>query len=123
MCEDKSQAAARTFVRRKDRKLMKGLISSYRMSDAGTTLLFKFRSGTHGLNEEFGRHWGRQGKKECVLCDESVSHVLWECPAYNRRFVLQLWASLGGSYSQFEDMSSPQASYEMSYGKSILDLV
>ena len=25
-------------------------------SDAGSRLLFKFRSGTHGLNEELGRH-------------------------------------------------------------------
>ena len=26
---------------------------------------------------------GREGRKECVLCDvecESVSHVLWDCP-------------------------------------------
>ena len=28
------------------------------LSDAGTRLLFKFRSGTHGLNEELGRHKG-----------------------------------------------------------------
>ena len=46
--------------------------------------MFKFRSGTHGLNQELGRHRGREGVKECLLCDdecESVSHVLWECPA------------------------------------------
>ena len=30
--------------------------------DAGSRLLFKFRSGTHGLNEELGRHRGRGGK-------------------------------------------------------------
>ena len=39
----------------------------------------------HGLNEELGRHRGRKGRKECLLCDaecESVSHVLWDCPAY-----------------------------------------
>ena len=39
-------------------------------------LIFKFRSGTHGLNEELGRHRGREGRKECLLCDcecESVS--------------------------------------------------
>ena len=29
------------------------------VSDAGSRLLFKFRSGTHGLNEELGRHRGR----------------------------------------------------------------
>ena len=28
---------------------------------AGTRLLFKLRSGTHGLNEELGRHRGREG--------------------------------------------------------------
>ena len=27
--------------------------------DAGTRLLFKFRSGMHGLNEELGRHRGK----------------------------------------------------------------
>ena len=34
----------------------------------GSRLLFKFRSGTHGLNEEFGRHRGREGKVECSIC-------------------------------------------------------
>ena len=71
------------------------------LSDAGTRLLFKFRSGTHGLNEELGRHRGREGKKECVLCGdecESVSHTLWDCSAYRAQFLLKLKASLGGSY-------------------------
>ena len=36
--------------------------------DAGSRLLFKFRSDTHGLNEELGRHRGREGKTECSLC-------------------------------------------------------
>ena len=46
----------------------------------------QFRSGTHGLNEELGRHSGREGKGECSICGaecESVVHVLWECPAYS----------------------------------------
>jgi hypothetical protein len=46
--------------------------------------MFKFRSDTHGLNEELGSH-RREEMKECLLCDdecESVSHVLWECPEY-----------------------------------------
>ena len=50
------------------------------VSDAASRLM----SGTHGLNEELGRHRGREGIKECLLCDnecESVSHVPWECPA------------------------------------------
>ena len=54
------------------------------MSDAGTRLLL-FRSVTHGLNEELGRHRGREGQSECTLCGaecESVVHVLCECSAY-----------------------------------------
>ena len=55
--------------------------------DAGSRLMFRFRySWTHGLNEEsctqdheeLGRHRGREGRKECLLCDndcDSVSHV------------------------------------------------
>ena len=38
------------------------------MDDAGTRLLFKLRSGTHGLNEELGRHRGREGKYS-VICE------------------------------------------------------
>ena len=66
------------------------------VSDAGTRLLFKFRSG------ELGRHRGREGRKECLLCDaecESVSHVLWDCPAYasiRSAFMLELRRELGG---------------------------
>ena len=39
------------------------------------------RGEYNGLNEELGRHRGREGKSECVLCGaecESVVHVLWE---------------------------------------------
>ena len=32
------------------------------VGDAGTRLLFKLRSGTHGFNEELGRHRSREGK-------------------------------------------------------------
>ena len=35
--------------------------------DVGSRLLFKFRSGTHGLNEELGRHRGREGKTGMFL--------------------------------------------------------
>ena len=55
-----------------------------RVADARSRLLFKFRSGTHGINEELGRRRGRESNKECELCGnecESVSHVLWECSA------------------------------------------
>ena len=40
----------------------------------------------HGLNEELGRHKGREGKTKCSLCGdecENVSHVLWKCLAYS----------------------------------------
>ena len=52
----------------------------------GSKLLFRFRSGTHGLNEELGRHITRNVSKACVFCNcdcESVEHVLWECSAYS----------------------------------------
>ena len=54
--------------------------------DAGTRFLFKFKSGTCGLNEELGRHRGREGRSQCMSCDDecdSVAHVFWDCPAYN----------------------------------------
>ena len=43
--------------------------------DAGSRLLFKFRSGTHDLNEELGRHRGREGKTECSLCGNECENV------------------------------------------------
>ena len=36
------------------------------VSDPGTRLLFKYRSGMHGLNEELGRYRAREGKSECT---------------------------------------------------------
>ena len=82
------------------------------VSDAGTTLLFKFRSGTHGPNEELGRHRGREGKLECTLCGaecESIVHVLWECSAYSSSrasFLLKFGELLGDRYADFEAMNS-----------------
>ena len=38
----------------------------------------------HGLNEDLGRHGGKNDW-QCKLCGdecESVVHVLWECPVY-----------------------------------------
>ena len=29
----------------------------------------------HGLNEEFGRHRGREGKTECSLCGDEYKNV------------------------------------------------
>ena len=82
------------------------------VGDAGTRLLFKFRSGTHGLNEELGRHRGREGKSECVLCGaecENVVHVLWECSAYSNirdTFVEKLQELLGNRYAEFYKLNS-----------------
>ena len=49
-------------------------------------LSFWFRSGTHGLNEELGRHSTRNSSKACFFfceCEcESVEHVLSECTEY-----------------------------------------
>ena len=49
------------------------------VGDPGTRLMFKFRSGTNGLNEELGSHRGKNGDRQCKLCGdecESVVHVL-----------------------------------------------
>ena len=79
---------------------------------AGARLLFKFRSGRHGLNEELGRHRGREGKSECTLCGsecESVVHVLWECTAYNSSrasFTEKLQEPLGDSHADFDLLSN-----------------
>ena len=46
------------------------------MGDAGTCLVFKLLSGTHRLNEEFGRHRGREGKCMCNLCGEDLCGIV-----------------------------------------------
>ena len=79
------------------------------VADAGSRL---FRSGTHGLNEELGRHRGREGHKECGLCGnecESVSHVLWECSAYSScraDFLLKIQEKLGNGFECFDGLDS-----------------
>ena len=76
-------------------------------SDPGTRLLFKFKSGMHGLNEELGRHRGREGKVECGAGCESVVHVLWECPAYSwcrEGFRAKFKELIGDSFEQLSDI-------------------
>ena len=64
------------------------------------------------MNEELGRHRGREGKKECLFCGdecESVSHVLWECPAYNicrSDFTAKLQDFLGEGFQDFQSLDS-----------------
>ena len=80
------------------------------VSDVGTRLLF--RSGTHGLNEELGRHRGREGKSECTLCGaerESMVHASWECSAYSSSrasFMVKFEELLGDRYADFEVLNS-----------------
>ena len=68
--------------------------------------MFKFRSGTHGLNEEFGRYRGNKGKTECSLCgDENMSHMLWECSgnrSVRASFMKNLQWSLEDDHKDFE---------------------
>ena len=84
--------------------------------DVGSRLLFKFRSGTHGLNEELGRHRGREGKTECSLCGdecENVSHVLWECSAYSTSragFIKKLQELLEDEDEDFESLDKVEKS-------------
>ena len=63
------------------------------VSDAGTHLLFKLCSGTHGLTEKLARNRGRDGQCMCNLCSEdceSVDHFVWNCPAYSEQSTLFL---------------------------------
>ena len=74
--------------------------------DAGSRLLFKFRSGTHGLNEELGRH---RGSSLCGDVCENVSHVLWEYSAYSStraRFMKKLQELLEDDYEDFESLDN-----------------
>ena len=34
-----------------------------------------FRLSAHGLNEELGKHRGREGKTECSLCGDECENV------------------------------------------------
>ena len=70
----------------------------------------EFKKYLHGicdagsLNEELGRHRGREGKTECSLCGdecENVSHVFWECSAHSSTratFMKKLQELLKGDY-------------------------
>ena len=43
------------------------------VSDMSSKLLFRFRSGTHGLNEELGRHSSRNSSKACFFVTVSAN--------------------------------------------------
>ena len=48
------------------------------MQEVGS-YIFKFRSGTHGLNEELGKHRGREGKVECTMCGAECESIVHAC--------------------------------------------
>ena len=85
--------------------------------------MLKFRSGTHGLNEELGRHSDRDGGVECTLCGaecESVVHVLWECSSYSAcrdNFQEALKQLLGARYAAFETLSAAEKHHMFSVAK------
>ena len=68
--------------------------------------------GMHDLNEELGRHRGRNGRTECVLCGdecESVVHVLLECPVYKDKregFMVKLRGISGEAFKNFEALDN-----------------
>ena len=71
--------------------------------------MFKFRTGTHGLNEELGRHSDIDGRVECTFCCESVVHMLWEYSSYStcRDNALKQ----GARYAEFELLSAVEKTY------------
>ena len=56
------------------------------------------------------KSWAGIGEEECLLCDaecESVSHVLWDCPAYasiRSPFMLELRRELGDRFEHFQSL-------------------
>ena len=72
-------------------------------------LLLLFITNFILLNEELGRHRGREGKYMCNLCGEdceSVGHFLWNCPVYSERralFLEHLKNNLGNEFEHFKN--------------------
>ena len=68
-------------------------------------ILFKLRSGTHGLMRNWVyRHRGRDGKCMCNLCSEdceSVDHSLWNCQR-SALFLEHLKKTLGKEFEHFK---------------------
>ena len=67
----------------------------------------------HGLNEELGRHRGREGKMECSLCGnecENVSQLFWECSSTRDSFTKKLQELLKVEYEDFESLDNVEKS-------------
>ena len=101
----------------------------YGVSDMGSKLLFRFRSGTHGLNEELGRHITRNINKARVFCNcdyESVEHVLWECPAYSNNrsvFINSLSRTLCSDFHLMSALKKLDISLIRGFGNVMVTLI
>ncbi len=75
MCFNDNNNNNKTFCRKIEFKnYLQGV------GDPGTRLMFKVRSGTNGLNDELGRHRGKNDDRHCKLCGnecESLSMYLY----------------------------------------------
>ena len=69
--------------------------------------MFKFRSGTHGLNEELGRHRGREGKIECSLCESCALGVFSTTTA---SFMKKFQELLKDDYEDFQSLENIEKS-------------
>ena len=79
-------------------------------------LSVKFRSGTHGPNEELGRHRGREDKTECSLCGDECENVRTSCglgvfSMYSiTRASFMLQELLEDEYEDFESLDNVEKS-------------
>ena len=59
------------------------------------------------MNEELGKHGGREGKSEYALCGaecESIVNMLWECSAYSH-----LCGAASGAFRKQQILTSKTA--------------
>ena len=127
---------------RESRKFREGLDSKVKLSllhgacDAGSRLMFKFRSGTHELNEYFCSNGRGEGRKECLLCDDECEHVSqgfvrFSCLQYSKKSLMcKLQALLGDRFENYKGLdSSVKASFVLGIElweddfRSMLDLI
>ena len=85
------------------------------MCDAGSSLLFKFRSGTHCLNENLGRHRGKVGGNVlCVGMNVRINVMFYESvqPYSDTRasFMKKPQTLLEDDYEDFKSLENVQKS-------------
>ena len=89
------------------KKMHHAIISCYiRVGDLGTRLMFKFRSDTNGLNEELGKHRGKNGDRRCKFCEDEYKSgtCAVEVSCIRNIFMGKLDKLLGGG--RFEELST-----------------